>query len=535
VLAVLIRNPSAYDPANDQASAQDRWGKVLDAMAQKGWLDGAQRAAATYPQVLPPPESSSLGIPSGPEGLAVQQAITELKGKGYPDDQIRAGGLRITTTVDKKAQDAAIAAVKDVMAGEPGGLRQALVAVDPKNGAVRAYYGGDKGAGSGIIDYAQARRAPGSSMKPYTLATALQQGISVNARRDGSSPQTFPDRPGKPVRNASNAQCAACSLREAITRSLNTTFYGLAYEVGADKVRDTALAATGMPDTWPKVGSSLDGLRTLSSPENGATGASIGIGEYEMRPIDQAIGFATFADGGVHHDPHFVEKVTDNEGNGLYALQDQGKQVVPSDVAHDVTYALEGVAAYSHRSLDGGRETASKTGTQGLNDNDNSDAWMVGYTPSISAAVWMGNDSPNQPIVNSSGRIVYGSGLPGAIWQEFMDSVLAGTPEEALPDRPLITGDTGKSVPLPVTTTTRVPDATTSRAPRTTTAAPRTTTAAPATTSEAPATTTQARPSPSSSPSSTAEDGSVAPGVPGFPSRGRGGTQTDDTQLAPAG
>jgi membrane peptidoglycan carboxypeptidase len=128
---------------------------------------------------------------------------------------------------------------------------------------------------------------------------------------------------------------------------------------------------------------------------------------------------------------------------------DAGEQVIRPEVAADTTFALKGVAQYSRRALDGGREVASKTGTQGLNASENSDAWMVGYTPSLSAAVWVGNDNPNVPIENAQGQIVYGAGLPGAVWQQFMDTALAGTPEEDLPDRAVIRGDTGEGVPEP--------------------------------------------------------------------------------------
>ncbi|MGY1660214.1 transglycosylase domain-containing protein [Geodermatophilus sp. SYSU D00705] len=448
VLAVLIRSPSNNDPETNPEGAQKRWGLVLDAMVDEGWLTQEERDASVYPPVQPKTESN-LGIPGTHEGLVVQRAMDELEAKGYTEQQIRAGGLRITTTVEKRAQDAAAAAVDEVMDGQPDGLRQALVAVNPHNGAVRAYYGGANGNGT---DYAQAQRQAGSSMKPYTLATALEEGISVNARRDGSSPQKFDDREAL-VRNSGGASCGACTLVEAMTRSLNTTFYGLAHEVGPEKVRETALAATGLPEVWPE-GTNLAGNTTLANAD-GFTGSAIGIGEYEMRPIDQAHGFATLANGGVEHEPFFVSRVTDSQGALLLEYSgDSGDQAITADVANDVTFALKGVASYSKRALDGGREVASKTGTQGQGE-DNSDAWMVGYTPSLSTAVWMGNDSPSDPIVNSSGAIIYGSGLPGAIWQEFMNSVLEGTPKEDLPDRALIRGDTGVSVPEPAPQTTR--------------------------------------------------------------------------------
>jgi membrane peptidoglycan carboxypeptidase len=449
VLAVLIRSPSANDPEVDPEGAQRRWGLVLDAMVEENWMTAEARAAAVYPPALPK-AAASLGIPTDPKGLIVNRVLSEMENRyRYDEQQIRAGGLRITTTIDANNQDAAETAVAEVMDGEPNEvLREALVAVDPRTGAVRAYYGGQIGAGEGAIDYARAQRQPGSSVKPYVLAAALENGISVKARRNGSDRQMFPDRPeDRPVRNSGGASCPACTLQEAITRSLNTTFYGLTYELGPEVVRDTMLRATGMPETWES--GNLEGDTTLADPETGGTDSGLGIGQYEMRPIDQAVGFATLASGGIRRTPYFVAKVADNEGAVLLEnAGDAGEQVIDQDVANDVTYALKGIADHSDRNLAGGREVASKTGTVGSSDEDNSDAWMVGYTPSIATAVWMGSDG-NDPIVNSAGRIIYGAGLPGAIWQQFMNSVLEGTPEEELPDELRIEGDDGEGVPEP--------------------------------------------------------------------------------------
>jgi membrane peptidoglycan carboxypeptidase len=472
VLAVLVRSPSRYDPEVSPEDATDRWGKVLDAMVDEGWMTAAERTASVYPPVEPK-AGSSLGMPTDYQGLIVNRVLIEMENEhGYDEQQIRAGGLRITTTVDPAMQNAAVTAVREVMEGEPVEvLREALVAVDPRTGAVKAYYGGEIGAGEGAIDYARAQRQPGSSVKPYVLAKALENGISVTARRDGSSPQTFPDRPpNRPVRNSGGVSCPNCTLTEAITRSLNTTFYGLTYELGAPNVRDLMLRATGLGETWE--GGILDGRTTLADPETGGTDSGLGIGQYEMRTIDQAVGFATFANGGIHRDPYFVAKVASNDGTVLLEnAPDAGEQVLSADVANDVTFATKGVAAYSKRALEDGREVASKTGTVGSSDEDNSDAWMVGYTPSLSTAVWMGSDG-NDPIVDVRGRIIYGSGLPGAIWQRFMNAVLAGTPKEDLPDKPSFQGDTGEGVPEP--TTEAPPSTSAAPAPSSETAPPET-------------------------------------------------------------
>jgi len=190
-------------------------------------------------------------------------------------------------------------------------------------------------------------------------------------------------------------------------------------------------------------------------------------------------------------------------------------------VANDVTFALEGVADYSHRSLAGGRPVASKTGTQGKQGStvDDTDAYMVGYTPSISAAVWMGSDGQDA-IVTAQGKPIYGSGLPGAIWQEFMDTVLKGTPKEPLPSKALIEGDTGVGVPDPSESA-----APTSEAP--------VPTQAPPTQSTQPTETSQTDNSETSSSSSSSS--SPPPPAGGIPLPGQGGPGGTSTQTSAPG
>jgi len=188
-----------------------------------------------------------------------------------------------------------------------------------------------------------------------------------------------------------------------------------------------------------------------------------------------------------------VQKVVTSDGTVLLDRgAPAGKQTIDAAVAKNVTAAMEPIAGYSRRhNLAGGRESAAKTGTSQLGDTgDNRDAWMVGFTPSLSTAVWIGTDKATA-IQTSGGSLIYGSGLPADIWKSTMDGALQGTPEETFPDAPAINGGSG-GVPTETTyapprrTTTYYPPLTTQQAPDTTTYTTTTTEAAPTTTDSPP-------------------------------------------------
>ena len=134
-------------------------------------------------------------------------------------------------------------------------------------------------------------------------------------------------------------------------------------------------------------------------PNNG-----IVLGQYQTRVIDMASAYATLAASGVYHRPHFVQKVVNAEGRVLFdatGSDNSGEQRIPKDVADNVTSAMQPIAAYSRgHTLVGGRPSAAKTGTTQLGDTDaDKDAWMVGYTPSLSTAVWVGTVRGDVPLV----------------------------------------------------------------------------------------------------------------------------------------
>jgi len=178
------------------------------------------------------------------------------------------------------------------------------------------------------------------------------------------------------------------------------------------------------------------------------------LGQYQSRVLDMASAYATIAASGVYHKPHFVQKVVNADGDVLFdATQEDnsGEQRIDKAVADNVAAAMQPIAGWSNgHNLAGGRPSAAKTGTNQLGDTGaNRDAWMVGFTPSLSTAVWVGTTDGTRPLVNQWGGPVYGSGLPSDIWKATMDGALKGTDVESFPKPTEIGGYAGVPAPPP--------------------------------------------------------------------------------------
>ncbi len=432
VLASVIKAPSGFDPANNPEGAQDRWRYLLHAMADEGWLDEKRAKSAKYPAVRPPGQTArSL---TGPNGYIVARVERELERHGITTQELRTGALRIVTTIEKSTQEAAVTAMRQGLAQQPAQNRGALVAVEPGSGRIRAYYGGHEAYG--YLDYAENTYPAASTFKPIVLAEALRNGIPSYKIVDGSSPQAVPGRGGTPLSNRDGIDCPQCSLHESMVLSLNTPFYALAYELGPARVAKLAHDLG--------IRREHQGQRTLVDIKGeltpGRTRADIAIGRYRVTPVDMASVYATFASGGVQAEPRIVERAVQH-GDEIYRSTAKTRRVLDQSTCDELTHVL-GDVVRTLAPLAKSRFGAGKTGTaQYRSGKDNSDAWMVGYTPQLSVSVWLGHNKP-AALRDKSGEPIEGSHLPATIWRGFMDTALADVPvehpERALPHARLL-------------------------------------------------------------------------------------------------
>ena len=438
LLAALIQQPSALDPAVDAEGSVARWNWVLDGMVEIGALSPTDRAAQVYPPTVPPEQARNQDQTTGPNGLIERQVQKELLDLFDINEQtLNTEGLQVTTTIDPKAQKAAEEAATDAMDGQDPDMRAAVVSIDPKTGGVKAYFGGTDAQG---FDFAQAGLPTGSSFKVFALVAALEQGIGLGYQVDSSPVEVN----GIKITNVEGAGCGTCNIAEALKRSLNTAYYRLMLKLknGPSDVADAAHRA-GIAESFPGVEHTLSEDGKGGPPNNG-----IVLGQYQSRVLDMASAYATIAASGVYHRPHFVQKVVNADGQVLFdaASEDNsGEQRIEKAVADNVTAAMQPIAAYSNgHALAGGRPSAAKTGTNQLGDTGaNRDAWMVGFTPSLSTAVWVGTTEGTKPLENKWGSPVYGSGLPSDIWKNTMDGALEDTEKESFPKPTEIGGYAG--------------------------------------------------------------------------------------------
>ncbi|QXC59849.1 transglycosylase domain-containing protein [Aquihabitans sp. G128] len=533
-LAGLLRNPNGADPyrgPNSLKEAERRRRVVLQAMTEEGYVTKKEQKlylavpmdpndAAVQPAdrfIKPPPVASTLGeevkgSQYGSEYFA--EYVRQWLVKEFGSDDVYGGGLKVYTTLDLNMQKAAYDAVTTTL-NRPGDPAASIVAVDDQ-GQVKAMMGGTDfknskvnlatgkaGGGSG--------RQPGSTFKMFALAEAVREGYSVESVLPSPPKIEITDPTclnGEDKWSVRGGPGGASSLVTATKNSINTVYAQLMLRLGPQKVLQMAHDMGVTADLKPY--------------------CSLVLGGGEVSVLDMAAGYSTLANNGVSKSPIVVTRVEFPDGRVVRYAPDT-KEVLTPDQAGRVTYALQQVVAGgTGADANFGHAAAGKTGTT----QSNVDGWFVGYTPKLTAAVWMGYPNESKPMNDVHGIKVQGGTFPARMWKTFMETVTANTDTGVFPDVADLSvgavldpaqgktsvvaggssynGTTTSTVPRSTVPRSTVPQTTTPRStvPQTTT--PRST--VPQTT--APATTTPATTTPGGTGTGAGTNGEDAAGAP---------------------
>jgi len=468
LLASVIRGPSFYDPdlgPTEKANATDRVNYVLNGMVTQGWLSAQERAKVRFPDTI----KTTGQRKSGTVGYITNEVKMELTNKLHlSKDDIDRGGLRIVTTISKKAQDSAVKAVNQKMpssklsAVNPKALHVGLTAIRPGDGAIVAMYGGKDYSVRQFNSATDATMQGGSTFKVFGMLAAAQKDISTKTKYDGRSPQYFPEFVGKNeprgrVTNFGFESFGRITLRNALADSVNTVFAQLNIELTdggkeATEVKDAAILA-GLPKPCPGTKPSRTCTLGLGNNMNNIFGTA------SPRVIDMANAFATVAAQGRRATPYLISKVTSMDGKVDYAVTKKVTETFDKKVTADVTEAMTRVVTEgtgkAARALD--RPAAGKTGTA----TENKAVWFDGFTPQLAAAVGIiQGDGTKKITVDNIGEVT-GGGLPTKIWTAFMRGALKGEEVKDFPPRVGL-GDSLLPPPPPIPTKTTPPPSPTS-------------------------------------------------------------------------
>ncbi|MEO5679055.1 MAG: penicillin-binding transpeptidase domain-containing protein, partial [Acidimicrobiales bacterium] len=453
-----------YSPRDFPDRAEQKRVIVLDKMLKNGFLSSVDHANALRAKLVlaDKPANPKLATvvypreqPQSRYPYFVDYARRFLINK-YGEDQVFRGGLTIQTTLEPDLQAKAEKQVADALSGtkpfkdpkkngDPNLLNMTLVAVEPGTGRVKAFVGGRdpndpyvgkvnralgrcfkpdakvkvevpapcwkdeapiEGGGSGD--------QPGSAFKPFTLAAALEKGISPLKEYSSAAPYRVPGCKGDKcvINNAGDniSSGGSLTLAQATTNSVNVVFARLAAEIGNKAIAEEA-TKLGMSQVW-------------ESPQ--VHGASYTLGAIEVGSLDMAAAYSVFANRGVRVPATPIIKIVDRDGNVLEDnLDPKGERVMDEGVADTMNGLLRGpLESGTARGKGIDRPAAGKTGST----NDNFDAWFVGYTPNLATAVSLGYDE-GQTMKNIKGvSTVFGGTIPAATWQGFMKQALEGVP-----------------------------------------------------------------------------------------------------------
>ncbi len=427
LLAGLPKSPTRYNPYRHFERAKERQRTVLRRMVATGAVTAAQAEEAFRAPLALRPRSRETPA-SG--GYFIDWVMKELEDR-YGSDVVHHAGLKVFTTLDARLQAQAEEAVAAGLArldpllkpppaaeGEsPPRLQVALAAVEVHSGAVRAMVGGRDYAESEFNRAVQNNRQPGSGFKPFVYYAAFEKAglhpASVFVDQRVSIP--IAGQPSWTPRNFSGDYEGPMILKHALAQSVNSIAAQLAQRVGAPAIIDAARRCG------------------IKSPL--AAVPSIALGTSGVSPLEMASAFATFASGGMRHEPFAIRRVEDSSGRILEERLIGGRRTIDAAIAFQLVDMMRAViregTGRGILQLDFRAPAAGKTGTT----DDHLDAWFTGFTPTLSASVWVGYDRA-APLRDANGRGLTGGRAAAPLWAEFMKRATADEPRREFPIPP---------------------------------------------------------------------------------------------------
>lgn len=390
ILAGLIANPGRYNPLSNLANAKARQNYVLSRMELLGWISAEQRQQAYAEELKFARKPNRIEEFNLAPYFVSHLLFNDLLPK-YGKDEVYSGGMHIYTTLDLDLQNKAREAVNSLP------TMGALVCLAADTGEVLALVGGKDFKTSKFNRATQAFRQPGSSFKPIVYAAALEEDI-MPSDHFMDAPITFGGRGGNgrgwSPKNSSGKYAGEVTLQKALSSSFNTVAVRVAAYIGTENVVKMARSA---------------GIETKHLPSD----LSVALGAASLTPLEMAVAFNCFNNGGKRVTPLTIREIRDNEGNVLETRSPQLSQAMRPSTAYTIRSMLQDAvrAGTGTRARVPNVDTFGKTGTS----NDFIDAWFVGGTPGLTTAVYVGNDDHT-----SMGRKGFGGTMAAPAWQAFM-------------------------------------------------------------------------------------------------------------------
>jgi 1A family penicillin-binding protein len=403
LLAGLPRGPAFYSPYNHPKAARQRLLLTLQRMKECGYITTVQYQKYCQQSLsLPGIKTKNNAAPYFMDLLQTEIA------RIFPHNPelIYTSGLKIESTLDLGLQKTASKVFHDglpVIYQPQGGLPQpqgALIALNPKNGEIRALLGGTDYTKSQFNRAVQAKRQPGSAFKPILYTAAFKNGFTLASRID-RTPKTYYIFGQAYCPTDHHSGGGMISLRNALAQSNNVVAVKLMERIGFKPVLNLAEQL---------------GVQSKLRPT-----LSLALGACEVTPLELATVYATLANGGIRNTPVTIRRILDSQGRVLYQNKTQGVAVVDPAFAFLTTQAMRevlksGTAAGVGWKLN--RPAAGKTGTT----NNNRDTWFVGYTPDLLACVFVGCDNYERTLPGMASQVA------APIWANFMIDALQKEP-----------------------------------------------------------------------------------------------------------